>query len=327
MLAESRYVAEDAAELVDVEYEPLDEVVDLQAALAEGAALVHDGVAGNVYHSASWDSGGTDNAFERGARIMRRRLHFQRVVTAPLETCGILAEWDAGTGELTCSLSTQGPHGHRLELAAALGLPESRVRVIAPAVGGAFGGKESVLPEYLSVAAAAMRLGRPVRWVEDRQEALTANAQGKEQETELEAAFDEDGQLLAMRGRFVSDTGAYSVGVGAYVDFLIAATTLPGLYRLPEYAWEAAGALTNKAPISPFRGVGMTTSQTLREVVLDEAARALGVDRMELRRRNLLEGEATAAVTGSRRSDVDHAHDSTCVWVERFRGGLEGERE
>jgi aerobic carbon-monoxide dehydrogenase large subunit len=127
-----------------------------------------------------------------------------------------------------------------------------------------------------------------VRWVEDRSEALTAGPHGKETDAELEVAFDADGRILAMRSRFVSDTGAYSSGIGAYVEFMVAAYTVPGLYRLDAYALDTGGVVSHKAPLSPFRGVGMTTSQTLREVLLDDAARTLGIDRIELRQRNMV---------------------------------------
>jgi carbon-monoxide dehydrogenase large subunit len=165
-------------------------------------------------------------------------------------------------------------------------------------MGGAFGGKEVMLPEYLCAALAAMRLRRPVRWVEDRAEALTAGAHGKEADAELEAAFDADGRLTAMRSRFVSDTGAYSSGIGAYVEFMVAANTVPGLYRLPAYAYDTSAVVTHKAPLSPFRGVGMTSSQTLREVLIDDAARALRIDRMALRRRNLVDDGPWSTVLG-----------------------------
>src|SRR6516165_9720317 len=155
-----------------------------------------------------------------------------------------------------------------------------------------------MLPEYLCAAVAAIRLRRPVRWVEDRSEALTAGAHGKEADAELEAALDSDGRIRAMRCRFVSDTGAYSSGIGAYVEFMVGAYTVPGLYDLGGYAFDTGGIVSHKAPLSPFRGVGMTTSQTLREVLLDDAARALGIDRMELRRRNMVADGAWRTVLG-----------------------------
>jgi CO/xanthine dehydrogenase Mo-binding subunit len=287
VIAEDRYAAEDGADAVLLDLEPL----------APDDPL-HDQVPDGRYYRQEVSRGDVDAAFGVAEHVVRRRLAIQRVVTTAIETCGIVADYDAGSGELTCYLSTQMPHLSRAALAHALDLPISYVRVICPAMGGAFGGKEVLLPEFLCAAVAAMRLGRPVRWVEDRSEALTAGAHGKEADAELEAAFHRNGRLLAMRSRFQSDTGAYSSGIGAYVEFMVAANTVPGLYRLPAYAYDTSGIVTHKAPLSPFRGVGMTTSQTLREVLLDDSARAMGIDRMELRRRNLAEDGPWLTVLG-----------------------------
>ena len=287
VLADDRYAAEDGADAVIVELEPLDD-----------AEPIHENLPDDRYFHEVAAHGDVDAAFERASHTVGRRLHVQRVVTSPLETCGIVADYDSATGELTCYLSTQQPHLARAALGEAVGLPVSDVRVMCPAMGGGFGGKEVVLPEYLCAAVAAIRLRRPVRWVEDRSEALTAGAHGKEAEAELEAALDADGRILAMRARFVSDTGAYSSGIGAYVEFMVGAFTVPGLYDIGGYAYDTGGVVTHKAPISPFRGVGMTTSQTLREVLLDDAARALGLDRMELRRRNIVADGAWRTVLG-----------------------------
>ncbi len=277
VVADDRYAAEDGADAVILELEPLDD-----------SEPVHNGIPEGRFFRQAAAHGEVDAAFARATHVVRRRLGVQRVVTSALETCGIVADYDAANEELTCHVSTQMPHLARATLAEGLGLPVSHVRVICPAMGGAFGGKEVMLPEYVCAAVAAIRLRRPVRWVEDRSEALTAGAHGKEAEAELEAAFDGDGRLRAIRSRFVSDTGAYSSGIGAYVEFMVAAFTVPGLYRLDAYAYDTGGVVSHKAPLSPFRGVGMTTSQTLREVLLDDAARALRIDRMELRRRNMV---------------------------------------
>lgn len=287
VIADDRYAAEDGVDAVLLELEPL-----------SPEQPVHDEIPGERYYRETVAHGELDAAFGRAAHTVRRHLSLQRVVTSAIETCGIVADYDAASGELTCHLSTQMPHLARATLAQAVGLPVSHVRVVCPAMGGAFGGKEVMLPEYLCAALAAMRLRRPVRWVEDRAEALTAGAHGKEAEAELESAFDGDGRLLGMRSRFVSDTGAYSSGIGAYVEFMVAANTIPGLYRLPAYAYDTSGILTHKAPLSPFRGVGMTTSQTLREVLIDDAARSIGIDRMELRRRNLVDDGPWTTVLG-----------------------------
>jgi len=278
VVADDRYAAEDGADAVVLSFEPIDD-----------REPIHEGIPDGRYFRQVAARGDVDAAFARAACVVRRRLAIQRVVTSPLETCGIVADYDPADGELTCYLSTQMPHLARAAIAEALALPVSHVRVLCPAMGGAFGGKEVMLPEYLCAAVAAIRLRRPVRWVEDRSEALTAGAHGKEADAELEAAFDDDGSLRAMRSRFVSDTGAYSSGIGAYVEFMVAAYSVPGLYRLDAYALDTGGVVSHKAPLSPFRGIGMTTSQTLREVLFDDAARALGIDRIELRRRNLVD--------------------------------------
>jgi len=278
VVADDRYAAEDGADAVVLSFEPIDD-----------REPIHEGIPDGRYFRQVAARGDVDAAFARAACVVRRRLAIQRVVTSPLEACGIIADYDPADGELTCYLSTQMPHLARAAIAEALALPVSHVRVLCPAMGGAFGGKEVMLPEYLCAAVAAIRLRRPVRWVEDRSEALTAGAHGKEADAELEAAFDDDGSLRAMRSRFVSDTGAYSSGIGAYVEFMVAAYSVPGLYRLDAYALDTGGVVSHKAPLSPFRGIGMTTSQTLREVLFDDAARALGIDRIELRRRNLVD--------------------------------------
>lgn len=287
VIADDRYAAEDGVDTVFVDLEPLPPENPL-----------HDEIPDGRYYRQTVAHGDVDAAFADAAHTVRRRLGLQRVVTNAIETCGIVADYDAASGELTCYLSTQMPHLSRAGLAQALGLPVNHVRVACPAMGGAFGGKEVILPEYVCAALAAMRLRRPVRWIEDRSEALTAGAHGKEAEGELEAAFDGDGRLLGMRSRFESDTGAYSSGIGAYVEFMVAANTVPSLYRLPAYAYDTSGVVTHKAPLSPFRGVGMTSSQTVREVLLDDAARSLGIDRMELRRRNLVDDGPWTTVLG-----------------------------
>ena len=304
VVGDDRYAAEDGADAVIVALEPLDD-----------HEPIHDGIPGDRYFGQAAAYGDVDATFARAEHVVRRRLAFQRVVTSAIETCGIVADYDAAGEELTCYLSTQMPHLARAALAEALGLPVSHVRVICPAMGGAFGGKEVMLPEYLCAAAAAIRLRRPVRWVEDRSEALTAGAHGKEAGAELEAAFDGDGRLRAIRSRFVSDTGAYSSGIGAYVEFMVAAFTVPGLYRLDGYAYDTGGIVSHKAPLSPFRGVGMTTSQTVREVLVDDAARALGIDRMELRRRNLVVDGPWQTVLGE--------HYEPGSWRTAFERALE----
>jgi carbon-monoxide dehydrogenase large subunit len=299
VIATDRYVAEDAVELVAVGYEPLPAVASVAAARRADAPLLHDHVPGNCYYHATGDTGGTQEAFARAAHVVRRKLHQGRAVSSAIEARGIVAALDPSTEELTCWISSQAPHQQRYFLATALGLPENRIRVVAPSVGGAFGPKDFIFPEDVCVAWAAMRLRRPVRWIEDRRENLTAAPQAKQTELELELAADADGRLLAARGRFTGDTGAYSYSApGGLIDFALTAQGIPGPYRIGAYAFEIAGVLTNKAPIAPYRGVGFTAAQTIRELLLDDLARELDLDPAELRRRNLLDERPQTSVTG-----------------------------
>lgn len=278
VVADDRYIAEDGAGAVFVDLDPLDDEQPL-----------FDEIPDNRYFRQTGEHGEVDAAFAAATHRIHRRLAMPRVAPSAIETQGIVADFDASTGELTCYVSTQLFHPNRAALAQALDMPASHIRLLCPAMGGSFGGKEVMSPEFITAAVASMRLKRPVRWVEDRTEALIAGSQSKESEAELEAAFDDEGRLLSMRSRFVTDSGAYSMGIGAYVEFMVAAHGTPGLYRVPTYAYDAAGVVNHKAPLTPFRGVGLTTCQALREVLLDDAARAIGIDRMELRRRNMVD--------------------------------------
>ena len=178
----------------------------------------------------------------------------------------------------------------RRRLAAATGIPEGRIRVIAPDVGGGFGQKIPAHPEEVAVALAARAAGRPVKWVEDRRENLAAAPHAKEQIVELELAVAADGAFLALRARVLGDAGAYSFNAAsALIEPYLSAQLMPGPYRIRHYACEIAAALTTKSPVAPYRGIGWTAGHTARELLIDRAARALGRDRAELRRQNLVE--------------------------------------
>ncbi|MBB4661732.1 xanthine dehydrogenase family protein molybdopterin-binding subunit [Conexibacter arvalis] len=297
VIAEDRYAAEDAAELVVVDYEELEPVLDVDVAIARGP-LLHDHVPENVYFRSEFRSGGAEEAFAGADLVVARTLRVNRQLASSMETRGVVAQAEPD-GLLTVWLSSQAPFQQRYLFALALGLPESRIRVVVPDVGGAFGPKDFVFPEDLCVAHAALTLGRPVRWIEDRQENLMAGSHSKEQKLTVELAFADDGRLLAMRGRFVGDTGAFAYSAPAgLVDVMFTAQSLPGPYVVPAYDYDVLGVLTNKTPVAPYRGVGITAAQTARELLLDEAAERLGIDRVELRRRNLLGDEPTRSITG-----------------------------
>jgi carbon-monoxide dehydrogenase large subunit len=300
VVAASRYVAEDALELIEVEYEPLPALMNAEQALAEGATLLHDGTESNSFAHIEYEQGDVDRAFAEADRVFRKRLHHGRFHAAPLEGRATLADWDAGLQELTVWMSTQIPHLVRTLLCHSIGLTEKQLRVIAPDVGGAFGLKLHLWPEDYLVAVASKRLGRPVKWIEDRYEALAASLHSKEIICELEIATRADGTFLGMKGRYVGDAGAYAAyPFTPLVDSLCAAVMLPNLYNVDAARFEVDAAFTNKCPAGAYRGVGWTSGQTAREALVDEIARELGIDPMELRLRNTIpDGEPFVSATG-----------------------------
>ncbi len=285
--AASAYAAADAAEAVRVEYEPLAPLPGVEAALAREAPRLHPLVPGNVLYERRWSHGDLDAAFAGAPVRVDGRFTHARCTAAPLEPRGAIARWERG--RLTVWSSHQAPHLLRAALARAFGLAEARVRVIVPDTGGGFGQKMHVMPEDLAVAAAARRLGRPVKWVETRRENLTAASQAREAVVEVEAAAEADGRLRGLRARVVSDAGAYHIHPQTQaLEPLGTGGMIPGPYRLPAYAYEARAVATTKPPLGAYRGVGMPLAALVVERVLDLVAERTGLDPAEVRRRNLL---------------------------------------
>lgn len=281
VVAENAYVAADARERVQVAYRPLDPVTSLEAGLAQGQVLFRR----------AGQHGDVAAAFARAAAVVRETFSHGRCAPAPLEGRGVAAEWDGAT--LTVWASTQAPAMVRTALAAALGLGEAQVRVVVPDVGGGFGLKLHVLPEDLVVAAVARRLGRPVKWVEERREQLAVGPHARAGQVEAELALDARGRILALRVRVVSDAGAYHVyPFTQALEPLGTAAILPGPYRVGAYAWEAVAVATHKPPLGAYRGVGMAMGAFVMERLLDLGAEQLGLDPVEIRRRNLVDAEA-----------------------------------
>jgi carbon-monoxide dehydrogenase large subunit len=287
VVATSRYVAEDALELIAVDYEELPPVVDIEAAVAPGAPLVHEELGTNVAAHYVGVVGDPERAFRDAAHVFRERLVIERSAGMPIETRAVLAQWDEREERLLVWDSTQAPIVIRNALAALFSLPPTQVRVIAPDVGGGFGCKIMVYPEEVLVPFAALTLKRPVKWVEDRREHFIGTNQERLQIHEAEIAVDADGRILGIRDRFLHDAGAYTP-YGIIVP-QITACQLPGPYKVPNYHVEFRAVFTNTVPVSPYRGAGRPHACFVMERLLDRVADELGIDRAEVRRRNFIQ--------------------------------------
>jgi carbon-monoxide dehydrogenase large subunit len=299
VVASDRYVAEDAVEAIAVEYEELPAVTSVEAALADGAPVLHEALGENVVLRNKRTFGDVDGAFAQAHRVFEHEIHTNRHAAAPMETRGCIAEYERAAGKMTVWSSTQTPELLRITLAPVLGLPAQKLRVVAPAVGGGFGQKMATYPEEVVVTYLARKLGRPVKWVEDRRENLMSATHAKEQVVKLAIAVDQNGHFLAMRARYVGDSGAYSFNsASAVIEPMLAATLMPSVYDVRNYEWDIVCALTNKTPIGPYRAVGWTAGHTARELLIDKIARELGIDPAELRRRNLVKELPYESCTG-----------------------------
>ncbi len=287
VVAVDRATAEDALERIAVDYEPLPPVVDLAAAVAPGAPLVHAELGTNVAAHYTASVGDVERAFAAAAHVFREHLVIERSAGMPLETRGVVADWSAQEGLLRVWDSTQAPIAIRNGLAYLFDLPEHAVHVVAPDVGGGFGGKiMQFYPEEVLVPLAARRLGRPVKWIEDRREHFTATVHERLQIHDAEIAVDADGRILAVRDRFLHDHGAYTP-YGIIVP-LITACQLPGPYKVPNYAVEFRSVYTNTVPVTPYRGAGRPHACFVMERLIERVARELGLDRAEVRRRSFI---------------------------------------
>jgi carbon-monoxide dehydrogenase large subunit len=287
VVAESRYLAEDALDDIAVTLEPLPAVVDLEAALRPGAPLVHEHLGTNVAAHAVQRKGDYANARARAHRVVARRFHYDRGVAAAIENRAVVAHWDPHADELEVWDTTQAPIPVRNALARLLGLPESQVRVIAPFVGGGFGPKIMMYyPEEVLVPWMARRLGRPVKWCEDRRENFTATTQERGQIHDAEIALDRKGRILGVKDTFLHDTGAYDpYGLTVPIN---SQCTLLGPYDIRAYESEFTAVFTTKPIVTPVRGAGRQHGVFVIERLLDLAARDLGLDRLEIRRRNFI---------------------------------------
>jgi carbon-monoxide dehydrogenase large subunit len=319
VVAESRGLAEDGADLVEIDYEPLAPVPDAAEALRPGAGLLYEELGDNIAYSDRWDYGDVDGAFAAADRVVRETFRQHRHANVPMETHGGLATYVPATGELVYHASHKAPHALRLQLAKLLGHPEHRINVICGDVGGAFGQKGPTAREDVAVCAAARLLGRPVKWIEDRNENLSAGGQAREDTLEVAAAVRDDGTLLALKVKMTMDQGAYP-GLPVPISMFPALVrlVLPGAYRIHDYSFESVVAFTNKDRYGSYRGPWAVETWA-RERLIDLIARELDLDRVEIRLRNLLGDDEfpTALCTGP-----DLLHTSVRQTLERAADGI-----
>ncbi len=288
VVAESRYIAEDALSDIFVEYEALPVVVDLEQALEPNAPLVHDDLGSNIAARVIQRKGDYESIAPQADLIIKRRFVYDRGTAAALENRGLVAQWDARAQRLTVWDTTQAPIPIRNGLAAMLDLSENQVRVIAPFIGGGFGPKIMMFyPEEVLIPWAAMKLNRSMKWIEDRWENFVATTQERGQIHEAEIALTRDGRILGIRDVFLHDSGAYDpYGLTVPIN---SQCTLLGPYDIPNYDSQFTAVFTNKPIVTPYRGAGRQHGVFVMERLLDIAARELQIDRAEIRRRNFIQ--------------------------------------
>ena len=289
VLAEDRYVAEDACELLSVEYASRPAVTSIAAAIASDAPRLHDTWKDNFYVRREFKKGDVDAAFASAHGIVELDLKTERQAAMPLEGRGCVVAYDSRDRVLTAWTSTQTPHLMRTGLADMLQISENRVRVISPDVGGGFGTKCHLFPEEVVAAVMAIQTGRPVKWIEDRQEHFLGSIHSRQHEHHVELAYAEDGTALALRASIYVDCGAYSMWPWtSTMDTGMALGILPGPYRIQNYECEAYSIATNKCPHGAYRGVSRPAACFSIERAIDEVGRRVGLDQVEVRRRNLV---------------------------------------
>lgn len=289
VVAEDRATAEDATELIEVDYEPLAAVTAPRAGEMDDSPRVHETCENNYLIKREFSRGDVDGAFANAHLAVRRSFKIARKQALCLEGRGCVAAFREGGFELSIWMSHQLPYVVRHFLARHLEMLETEIRVIAPQTGGGFGQKASIYPEEFVCAYLARMLRRPVKWVEDRFENMVASTHAREQDIELEVAFDRDGTIRGMRSNIWVDVGAYSTYLwSAGMEPLQTAGLMPGPYRVPALQYTTRGVATNKTPVGPYRAVGRPSASASLELVLDEAARKLGLDATAIRLRNLI---------------------------------------
>ncbi|HWP35115.1 MAG TPA: molybdopterin cofactor-binding domain-containing protein [Thermodesulfobacteriota bacterium] len=288
VVATDRYRAADAAEAVEVDYEPLPAVADAVAATQPGAPQLHPDVPNNVCFRWRLSGGDVEAAFRSAEVVIRERIVNQRLIPNAMEPRAALADYQRATGELTLWVTSQNPHIVRFLLGITAGLPEHKVRVIAPEVGGGFGSKIPHYPEDVMVVFASKTLGRPVKWTETRSENYRATIHGRDHIQEVELAARRDGTILGLRARVWANLGAYLSTASTGIPTILHGPMLSGVYRIPAIEEEVIGVFTNTTPVDAYRGAGRPEATFLVERMVDLLARELGMDPADVRRKNFI---------------------------------------
>src|SRR5438105_9089727 len=293
VIAETPFQARDAAELVEVDYDVLPAVVEGPQALKQGAPAVHDEAADNV--SFRWsigDKAATDKAFSGAAKIVKQSFRNHRLIPNAIEPRACLASAQPGTGDITLWVTSQNPHVHRLIMAAfVLGIPEHKLRVISPDVGGGSGSKLFIYPEECVAVWASRAISRPVKWTADRRESFLTDAHGRDHHTEAEMALSADGRILGLRVKTLANMGAYLSLFAPAIPTYLYGTLLAGAYQTPAIHVEVTAVFTNTTPVDAYRGAGRPEATYLLERMVDLSAAELGMDPLEIRRKNFIPKE------------------------------------
>jgi aerobic carbon-monoxide dehydrogenase large subunit len=300
VVAETAAQARDAAEQIEIDLEILPATVDAEAATFDGAPQLHENAPNNIaFHWTCGNAESTNEALDQADVVVRQRIRNQRLIPTAIETRGAICQFDSGTDEFTFWLSSQAPHVHRLLMAAfVLGVPEQNIRVIAPDIGGAFGAKIFLYSEYLLVGWIARKLGRPVKWIEGRSEAHHATTHGRDHVTDIEVAARRDGTVTGLKVTTWANIGAYYSTVAGGIPTTLYGRMVAGCYKIPNIAVDVYGTFTNTAMVDAYRGAGRPEATFVIERTMDLVARELGLDPVEVRRKNFIPSDAFPYDTG-----------------------------
>ncbi|MCY0902987.1 MAG: xanthine dehydrogenase family protein molybdopterin-binding subunit, partial [Firmicutes bacterium] len=287
VVAEDAYAARDALDLITVAYDVLPGTADQEIAMQEGACQLHDDAPGNIaFH---WQVGSApDDVFAQSEVVVRHRIRQQRLIPNPMEMRAAVASYNRSTGDMTIWATSQNPHIHRLLLSGILGLPEHKIRIVSVDVGGGFGAKIACYPDEALIAFAARELDRPVKWSEDRREHFLATTHGRDHVEWIELAGDRDGTLRAIRVKVLANMGAYLSTAAPGVPTILFALIVPGPYTIAYASADVYGVFTNSTPTDAYRGAGRPEATYLLERMIDLFAQEIGMDPVEVRRRNLI---------------------------------------